>query len=149
MEKLDSLKRCLECGYILQGLTYNRCPECGRGYDPKNPATFRSGNDKPQILRRYLRLAIVASALPWVGVALKVALKYKAPVAALIVLMFPAWAILLNEAVHAFAPYVKMGLARRSSPWPGGIYAVEIMQIGLTIIVLLSCVPPFILVCVL
>jgi hypothetical protein len=31
---------CLNCGYDLRGLPENRCPECGRAFDPGNPATF-------------------------------------------------------------------------------------------------------------
>jgi hypothetical protein len=33
-------KRCLGCGYILDGLPEPRCPECGRPFDPADPATF-------------------------------------------------------------------------------------------------------------
>ena len=32
---------CRECGYALVGLTSNRCPECGREFDPSDSATFR------------------------------------------------------------------------------------------------------------
>jgi hypothetical protein len=31
---------CRGCGYALIGLTSNRCPECGREFDPANPRTF-------------------------------------------------------------------------------------------------------------
>jgi hypothetical protein len=30
---------CLDCDYSLQGLTTNRCPECGREFDPADPRT--------------------------------------------------------------------------------------------------------------
>ena len=33
-------KRCLECGYILEGLPENRCPECGRPFDPSDERTY-------------------------------------------------------------------------------------------------------------
>lgn len=33
-------KRCLGCGYILNGLPENRCPECGRSFDPDDPETY-------------------------------------------------------------------------------------------------------------
>ncbi|MGD8453869.1 MAG: hypothetical protein PVJ57_18800 [Phycisphaerae bacterium] len=33
-------KRCLDCGYILEGLSDNRCPECGRAFDPAVPKTY-------------------------------------------------------------------------------------------------------------
>lgn len=32
---------CRSCGYILIGLSEPRCPECGRAFDPHDPATFR------------------------------------------------------------------------------------------------------------
>jgi hypothetical protein len=34
-------KRCLGCGYILDGLPENRCPECGREFDANDPGTFQ------------------------------------------------------------------------------------------------------------
>ena len=33
-------KRCLGCGYILDGLPKPRCPECGRGFDPEDEDTY-------------------------------------------------------------------------------------------------------------
>jgi hypothetical protein len=33
-------KRCLGCGYILDSLPENRCPECGRRFDPRDPRTY-------------------------------------------------------------------------------------------------------------
>ncbi len=36
-------KRCLGCGYILDGLPEPRCPECGRGFDPEDSATYTRG----------------------------------------------------------------------------------------------------------
>jgi len=32
--------RCLNCGYDLRGLPKNRCPECGRAFDPSDRSTF-------------------------------------------------------------------------------------------------------------
>jgi len=41
MENPETLpKRCLGCSYILDGLTVERCPECGRPFDPDDPKTF-------------------------------------------------------------------------------------------------------------
>ncbi len=34
-------KFCLGCGYVLDFITANQCPECGRGFDPASPATYR------------------------------------------------------------------------------------------------------------
>lgn len=32
--------RCVGCGYILEGLPENRCPECGRRFDPQDQRTY-------------------------------------------------------------------------------------------------------------
>src|SRR3954469_11977685 len=44
--------RCIGCGYALIGLTQNRCPECGREFDPHNPLTTDSS-----VYRQRLSLA--------------------------------------------------------------------------------------------
>ena len=31
---------CLGCGYCLEGLSEDRCPECGRSFEPNGPGTF-------------------------------------------------------------------------------------------------------------
>lgn len=36
------MQQCLDCGYDLRGLPEPRCPECGRGFNPDDPATYRS-----------------------------------------------------------------------------------------------------------
>lgn len=33
-------RSCIGCGYALDGLTVNRCPECGREFDPKESWTY-------------------------------------------------------------------------------------------------------------
>jgi hypothetical protein len=50
--------RCLHCGYALRGLSENRCPECGRAFDPADPLTFTS-----PLFRQRLRLAFWLPAL--------------------------------------------------------------------------------------
>ncbi len=35
---------CLGCGYLLRQLPARRCPECGRGFDPADPRTYRVPN---------------------------------------------------------------------------------------------------------
>src|SRR5687768_12954167 len=35
-----ALGLCWECNYSLQGLATPRCPECGRPFDPADPATM-------------------------------------------------------------------------------------------------------------
>jgi hypothetical protein len=36
----SSEMRCRGCAYDLRGLAENRCPECGRAFDPAKPGTF-------------------------------------------------------------------------------------------------------------
>lgn len=36
--------RCLNCGYRLHSLPENRCPECGKPFDPAVQSTYRSGS---------------------------------------------------------------------------------------------------------
>ncbi len=43
--KDKSAKICLDCGYDLDHLTEPQCPECGRGFDPKDGQSYRRGND--------------------------------------------------------------------------------------------------------
>jgi hypothetical protein len=37
---IESLVRCLSCNYDLRNLPDNRCPECGREFDPNDASTF-------------------------------------------------------------------------------------------------------------
>lgn len=52
---------CLGCGYILEGLPENRCPECGRHFSPNNPDTFSGGDLK----RRAVESAAARLVLAW------------------------------------------------------------------------------------
>jgi hypothetical protein len=36
----ESPARCLTCYYVIENLPLNRCPECGRPFDPEDEATF-------------------------------------------------------------------------------------------------------------
>jgi hypothetical protein len=58
-------KRCLGCGYILDGLPENRCPECGRRFDPSDLRTYLL---KTYSGRPLLALAIVFASLWVIGV---------------------------------------------------------------------------------
>jgi hypothetical protein len=53
-------KRCLDCGYILEGLPENRCPECGRAFDPDDPRTVAP---PPESGRFLLLGAVIGAAL--------------------------------------------------------------------------------------
>lgn len=37
---LDPEKYCRDCGYVLNGLSENRCPECGRPFDPEDAKSY-------------------------------------------------------------------------------------------------------------
>ena len=53
---LPEIMCCLGCGYDLRGLPEDRCPECGRVFDPGDSATFlcRQGDG-----RKYLAAALL------------------------------------------------------------------------------------------
>jgi hypothetical protein len=42
---------CLDCGYALFGLPTPRCPECGREFDPMNPATMNMGRELSELAK--------------------------------------------------------------------------------------------------
>lgn len=41
--RIMTAMRCLACGYSLKHLKEQRCPECGRVFDPNDAATFAPG----------------------------------------------------------------------------------------------------------
>jgi hypothetical protein len=41
---MNAEARCLGCNYLLRGLPENRCPECGREFDPNDPRTMNLGS---------------------------------------------------------------------------------------------------------
>lgn len=61
-------KRCITCDYSLHGLSESRCPECGRGFDPSDPETYRIGPRRSRLPAVLLCLSIVS---PWVYVGLE------------------------------------------------------------------------------
>jgi hypothetical protein len=56
---LLGLKRCIKCGYILDGLTDSRCPECGQEFDLRWPESYFTGRPK-YAGWEYLLLALLA-----------------------------------------------------------------------------------------
>src|SRR4051812_34313639 len=46
---------CRGCGYALRGLSSNRCPECGREFDPADRKTMNMGRRPGMIARRLAR----------------------------------------------------------------------------------------------
>ena len=57
---------CVQCGYDLHGNTSNRCPECGRGFDPGDPTTFAT-DDGRSMRGPLIRLCIGLALLLLVG----------------------------------------------------------------------------------
>ncbi len=56
-------KHCLGCSYLLEGLSEDRCPECGRPFDPDDLNTFRLGGPPG---KGYLVVALIAALLAFV-----------------------------------------------------------------------------------
>src|ERR1035441_10641934 len=46
---------CIGCGYMLRQLPSNRCPECGRAFDPADPRTMSIGRPLRWWQRKLLR----------------------------------------------------------------------------------------------
>ncbi len=53
--------RCTSCGYELRGLTENRCPECGTGFDPADQSEIaaRVGRPAPRGGRRWIVILLI------------------------------------------------------------------------------------------
>src|SRR2546421_12761742 len=54
-DQVDLVGSCWECGYSLRGLESRRCPECGRGFDPNDPATMNMGENVSAFARRMMK----------------------------------------------------------------------------------------------
>ncbi|HVP12737.1 MAG TPA: hypothetical protein VMV94_16300 [Phycisphaerae bacterium] len=50
---------CKKCGYDLQGLTENRCPECGTAFDPAERERIMARVDPPPPNPRHIWLAVL------------------------------------------------------------------------------------------
>jgi ribosomal protein L37E len=55
-QKMPTSMYCRKCGYQLHGLSENRCPECGRTFDPANRRTYLQ-HPKGSSRRWWLRVA--------------------------------------------------------------------------------------------
>lgn len=51
---------CQNCGYVLDGLPENRCPECGRAFDPASDRTFRVARPLPRWIGRLVKWFLAA-----------------------------------------------------------------------------------------
>lgn len=65
-KRLSDAGYCLFCDYDLRGLTRDICPECGRSFDPMNPATFNLKRGRTR-LRRRIRLLGALCLLAMIG----------------------------------------------------------------------------------
>jgi hypothetical protein len=54
---------CRKCGYQLAGLSENRCPECGRAFDPANPSSYDRDPGRWRSRRRERAIFKVVSAV--------------------------------------------------------------------------------------
>jgi len=54
-------KRCRQCGYILDWLETNRCPECFRRFDPNDSETY----GPPLYRKRHIVFVLVTTAASW------------------------------------------------------------------------------------
>lgn len=61
---------CLSCYYDLRGSTkVNRCPECGRGFDPNDILTYREYDERTTRSRHPISLVLQSIMFGWVAVA--------------------------------------------------------------------------------
>lgn len=60
-EQPPEAAQCLQCGYLLLGLTHAKCPECGREFDPADPRTFDSDPPESRRRRRFKRVGVFIS----------------------------------------------------------------------------------------
>lgn len=61
---LPAQARCTGCGYLLRHLPSTTCPECGRSFDPDDPATFNAdpSRRRRRRLARYFLITFVMAA---------------------------------------------------------------------------------------
>ena len=64
-ERQSDHKSCLGCGYVLDYLPENRCPECGRFFDPDDVLSFGPRETNGVL---FLLAAVLSSPLLWVSV---------------------------------------------------------------------------------
>ena len=77
----STIVRCWTCGYDLRGLISHRCPECGRDFDPADPATMHMGARPISRLGRRL-----LEPMPWTPVLVAAA-------ATLLLILITGWPV--------------------------------------------------------
>ncbi|GMU23403.1 MAG: hypothetical protein AMXMBFR13_34810 [Phycisphaerae bacterium] len=110
---------CIRCGYHLHGLPENRCPECGRGFDPRDPRTFGTGR-VPNVVKRWLLKTPGWPTTAFAGVLAAIALAgLSIPGGQLLLLMFAAiaWQVLLVAYVLRLIVHAVLILRMRNARW--------------------------------
>lgn len=107
---LNEHATCIGCGYRLHGLTQDRCPECGRSFDPDDWRTFHHGQ---RLQRRWLMIAVVPTAI---GSAAMIAFRVALAIYGLhVTQLWLGGKPLTGAAVHGAAEFADIG--RRLSSW--------------------------------
>lgn len=114
--------RCKRCGYDLRTLDEHRCPECGRGFDPRRPGTYLS---EPVSGKRNLWWAIAAAAMfvipPALGLtkALDVYFQYQSPTALhiAVVLFVGPGLMITGAAIATFVCWTSGMVLLGHRPW--------------------------------
>ena len=109
---------CLDCNYSLDALPVARCPECGRAFDPRDPATFNAARPLNGLDR-----AVLAPVGPFTFAAAAV------PCAAMLYLS-------LNTAIYYMGAYVVLLLLTC-----GAVAAVVGVRLALRAVVPPASVP--------
>ena len=61
---------CLGCGYVLSYIERNRCPECGRAFDPGDPLTYATEKNLHGL--KYLAVALAGAGAMVVAIAVTI-----------------------------------------------------------------------------
>jgi len=79
-QDIGPARYCLGCSYVLDGLPENRCPECGRPFEPDDPTTFSMSPRGARISLLYKtwpgRIALVAAGLILLTIILDLGVDY-------------------------------------------------------------------------
>lgn len=111
------MMRCPGCGYILRGLGKGPCPECGRAFDPDDPATLVR---TPWISRRRRKRILTAAT----GAALLWLLSWWIPVPYYTLLELD-WRTGQSRRVHVL---LGRRISEREHPTPFGAFSREYLR---------------------
>ena len=133
-------KRCLGCGYILDGLPENRCPECGREFDPDDHATFTA---EPVFGLHLLMLSLAGLLGVCVGLGTLVSFARidwpELPVFLIACVPFGwlACGVSLSGCVRAFRPGTEV--RHRQAVWPALIISLIVLASLFVLLALAVC----------